>query len=73
VIVGSFVPSSEKQTKTVGNNEVEVVNAPASESSGGGLSSPLDHSNNSNPQAMANMPWKLTPDHPVVCKRTLLY
>ncbi|GJX78794.1 AT-hook motif nuclear-localized protein 10-like protein [Tanacetum coccineum] len=73
VIVGSFVPSSQKQTKTAGNNEVEVVNAPATESYGGGLSSPLDHSNNSNPQAMANMPWRLTLDHPVVCKRALLY
>ncbi|KAI7750274.1 hypothetical protein M8C21_006376, partial [Ambrosia artemisiifolia] len=61
VIVGSFAPSSQKQTKTqvAGNNEAEVVNAPHSESSGGGLGSPFNHSNtNSNPQSMANMTWR---------------
>nr|XP_043607059.1 AT-hook motif nuclear-localized protein 10-like [Erigeron canadensis] len=58
VIVGSFVPASQKQTKSRGNNEAEVVNAPLSESSGGGLGSPLGHSNNSNPQGMASMPWR---------------
>lgn len=62
MIVGSFVPASQRQTKT-GVNEAEVVNAPVnlgttSGSSGGGLGSPLGHSNNSNPQAMANMPWR---------------
>lgn len=58
VIIGSFVPASQKQTKRGGNNEAEVLNAPQSESSGGGLGSPLDHSNNSNPPGMANMPWR---------------
>lgn len=59
VIVGSFVPAGQKQSRTGGNNDAEVVNAPQSESSGGGLGSPLDHlSNNSNPQGMANMPWR---------------
>ncbi|KAI3717086.1 hypothetical protein L1987_68439 [Smallanthus sonchifolius] len=57
VIVGSFVPASQKQSKTgvAGNNELDVVNGPRSESSGGGLGSPFDHSN---PQAMASMTWR---------------
>ncbi|XP_024973596.1 AT-hook motif nuclear-localized protein 10-like [Cynara cardunculus var. scolymus] len=70
VIVGSFIPASQKQTRTAGTNEAEVVNAPAnlvsgtsaggtqSESSGGGLGSPLGHSNNSNPQGITTMPWR---------------
>ncbi|KAI3813686.1 hypothetical protein L1987_18415 [Smallanthus sonchifolius] len=72
LIVGSFVPASQKQTKTVetGNNEAEVLNAPQGESSGGGLGYPLDHTTNnnnnhhhnhhhsSNPQGMSNMPWR---------------
>lgn len=62
VIIGSFVPKSQEQSTARGNNEVEVVNAPAggslSESSGGGLGSPLGQSNNSNPQGMASMPWR---------------
>ncbi|KAJ0693782.1 putative AT-hook motif nuclear-localized protein [Helianthus annuus] len=59
-VVGTFVPSSQKQAKTqVGGNEAEVVNAPHSESSGGGLGSPFNHSNtNGNPQAMASMAWR---------------
>lgn len=58
VIVGSFVPASQKLSKGSGSNEAEVVNAPAnpslSESSGGGLGSPL----HSNVHGMANMPWR---------------
>ncbi|XP_023767403.1 AT-hook motif nuclear-localized protein 10 [Lactuca sativa] len=77
VIVGSFIPASQRQVKggkgnTNNNNEAEVVNAPAnhpvsggslslSESSGGGLGSPVGvgQSNNSNPQGMGNnMGWR---------------
>lgn len=65
VIVGSFAPAAQKQSKERGSNEAEVVNAPAiplsgslSESSGGVLGSPVGQSNNSNPQGMANMPWR---------------
>ncbi|KAI7728016.1 hypothetical protein M8C21_006083 [Ambrosia artemisiifolia] len=76
VIVGSFVPASQKQSKTVetSNNDAEVVNAPQSESLGGGLAYSLDqttttttnhnHNNhhhqhqNNNPQGMSNMPWR---------------
>lgn len=52
MIVGSFVPASQKQRKT----EAEIVNTTpvnvgtTSGSSGGGIGSPLVHSNNSNPQ-----------------------
>ncbi|KAL4577805.1 hypothetical protein LXL04_013919 [Taraxacum kok-saghyz] len=68
VIIGSFIPASQRQVKGKGNNEAEVVNAPAnpvsggslsvSESSGGGLGSPVDQSNNSHPQGMGNMGWR---------------
>ncbi|XP_052622842.1 AT-hook motif nuclear-localized protein 10-like [Lactuca sativa] len=60
MIVGSFVPASQKQRKT----EAKIVNTTpvnvgtTSGSSGGGIGSPLVHSNNSNPQGMANMPWR---------------
>lgn len=62
VIVGSFIPTSQKQSKAKEINGDQVVNGAAnpvsgslSESSGGGLGS---HSNNSNPQGMAHMPWR---------------
>ncbi|CAI9280244.1 unnamed protein product [Lactuca saligna] len=60
MIVGSFVPASQKQRKI----EAKIVNTTpvnvgtTSGSSGGGIGSPLVHSNNSNPQGMANMPWR---------------
>ncbi|KAK1439259.1 hypothetical protein QVD17_05075 [Tagetes erecta] len=61
LIVGSFVPASQKQTRTV-ESEAEVVNAPRSESSGGGgVGYPHDHTTNnqsSNPQGLSNMPWR---------------
>ncbi|KAJ0838370.1 putative AT-hook motif nuclear-localized protein [Helianthus annuus] len=70
VIVGSFVPASQKQSKPVetSNNEAEVVNAPQSETSGGGLGYSLDQTttttaaannhHSGNPQGMSNMPWR---------------
>ncbi|MFS8034260.1 putative AT-hook motif nuclear-localized protein [Helianthus anomalus] len=71
VIVGSFVPASQKQSKPVetSNNEAEVVNAPQSESSGGGLGYSLDQTttttpaaannhHSGKPQGMSNMPWR---------------
>lgn len=71
VIVGSFIPANQRQGKGKGSNEAEVVSAPAnhpvsgasvggslSESSGGGLGSPVGQSNNSNPQGMGNMGWR---------------
>lgn len=62
LIVGSFVPASQKQTRRV-ESEAEVVNAPQSESSGGGLGLgyPHDHTNNNqsnNPPGLSNMPWR---------------
>lgn len=67
VIVGSFVPASQKPTRSRGNNEAEVVNANAPQrgessggsGSGGGLPLPLPlHHRNSNPHGLANMPWR---------------
>lgn len=63
MIIGSFIPASQKQTRIGGVNESQVVNTPVnvgttSGSSGGGIGSPLVHSNNSNPQGMASMPWR---------------
>ncbi|KAD3640628.1 hypothetical protein R6Q59_003350 [Mikania micrantha] len=68
VILGSFVPASQKQTRTIEthNNESEVLNAPQNDSSGGRLGYPLDHTanhhhhnhNGSNPQGMSNIPWR---------------
>ncbi|XP_024958833.1 AT-hook motif nuclear-localized protein 10-like isoform X2 [Cynara cardunculus var. scolymus] len=69
VIVGSFIPASQKQSKAKGSNEAEIVSGAAnpvsgalaggsgslSESSGGGFGS---QSNNSNAQGMAAMPWR---------------
>lgn len=65
VIVGSFVPASQKPTRSRGNTEAEVVNANAPQrgessggsGSGGGLPLPLHHRNN-NPHGLANMPWR---------------
>ncbi|KAK9074830.1 hypothetical protein SSX86_003149 [Deinandra increscens subsp. villosa] len=66
VIVGSFVPASQKQSRTMetANNEAEVSNAPQSGSSGGAPGYSLDHTitNNNhhinNPPGMSNMPWR---------------
>ncbi|KAI3747646.1 hypothetical protein L6452_10199 [Arctium lappa] len=64
VIVGSFIPASQRQSQAKDGNDADVINGAAnpvsgslSESSGGGLGS---HSNNSNPQGMAAtaMPWR---------------
>ncbi|KAL4569104.1 hypothetical protein LXL04_024732 [Taraxacum kok-saghyz] len=58
MIVGSFVVGSEKQKRRGGNNDNPVNVGTTSGSSGGGIGSPLGHSNNSGMANNNNMPWR---------------